>query len=165
MRSYPAGLFDPGDFLEGEGGAEEVFRKSLAPGDVVGGDGLVARIQIEAAVFPIEELAGLFLADEFFAKQDCDEAVAEEFGERFEGLHRYFVEAPFAIVEAGGGEDMEVRVKDEVYFSALGFRNLKGLEILCHQALQVWAVLPSERIDKLIDRRHELGEVLEMSGA
>ena len=53
----------------------------------------------------------------------------------------------------------------DVYFSALGFRNLKGLEILCHQALQVWAVLPSERIDKLIDRRHELGEVLEMSVA
>ena len=43
----------PGHFLEGEGGAEEVFRETAAAFGVVGGDGgFSAGVDVEAAVFP-----------------------------------------------------------------------------------------------------------------
>ena len=42
------------------------------------------------------------------------EAVAEEFGERCEVLCWHAVEAAVFVKEAVGGEDMEVRVEDEV---------------------------------------------------
>jgi len=111
------GLLNPGDFFEGERGAEQVLGQLLAAGGGVGGP--VSCVQAEAAVGPVEELAGLLLADEFLAEEGLDEAVAEEFGEGFEGLDRKFVEAVLAVVEAGGGEDVEVGVEDEVVAEGL----------------------------------------------
>ena len=89
----------------------------LAAGGAV--DGLVAGVEVEAAVGPVEELAGLFFADEFFANKGLDEAVAEEFGEGLKALDGQQVEAAQAVVEAGGGEDVEVGVEDEVVAEGL----------------------------------------------
>jgi len=62
--------------------------------------------------------AGHLLADEFLVEERRDEAVAEKLGEGFEGLDREFMEAAFVVVEAGGGEDVEV----ERYPIGLGLR-------------------------------------------
>jgi hypothetical protein len=83
----------------------------LATGGAV--DGAVSGIETEAAVFPVQELAGLLLADEFLAEEGCNEAVAEELGEGFEVFDREFVEAAIAVVDTHGGDDMEVGVEDE----------------------------------------------------
>jgi hypothetical protein len=45
--------------------------------------------------------------------------VAEEFGERFEALHGELMKSTLAVVETGGGEDVEVRMKDEVVAESL----------------------------------------------
>jgi hypothetical protein len=51
----------PGDFLEGEGMAQQVLGKALATGFVVGGDGLFAAVMDgESGVFPGKEV-GEFL--------------------------------------------------------------------------------------------------------
>ncbi len=43
----------PGDFLEGEGMAEETLGEASAAGGVVGGDGFFAAVvDVETAVFP-----------------------------------------------------------------------------------------------------------------
>jgi hypothetical protein len=55
----------PGDFLEGKGMAEEIFRQTLAPGAVVGGDGFFAAVvDVEAGVFPGEQVGEFAGADE-----------------------------------------------------------------------------------------------------
>jgi len=60
------GVGVPGDFLEGEGGAEEIFGKAASAFGVVGGDGgFSAVVDVEAAVFPSEEFGDFTLADEF----------------------------------------------------------------------------------------------------
>jgi hypothetical protein len=46
----------PVDFLEGEWGAQEVFGEVLAAFGVAGGDGFFAAVDVEAAVFPREEI-------------------------------------------------------------------------------------------------------------
>jgi hypothetical protein len=69
---------------------------------------------MEAAVFPREEVGELGLADEFGAVQGVEEAGAEEVGERGEVLYWHAVEAAFGIEETVGGEDVEVRMEDEV---------------------------------------------------
>ena len=88
-----------------------LFGELAAAFRIVGGDGLVAGVEAEAAVFPVQELAGFPVAEELFADEGRDEAVAEEFGEGFEGLDGDLVEAALAVVETGGGEDVEVGVK------------------------------------------------------
>ena len=50
----------PVDFLEGEWGAQEIFREALAAFGVAGGDGLFATVDVEAAVFPGELLGNCF---------------------------------------------------------------------------------------------------------
>lgn len=105
----------PGDFLEGEGMAEEIFGEAFAPGTVVGGDGLFAAVvDVEAGVFPGEEVGEFTGADEFGCAEGVEEAVAEEFdggGEVFSG---HAVEAAVGGEESVGGEEVEVRVEDEV---------------------------------------------------
>ncbi len=57
----------------------------VAVGDVLDcGDGLFASVEIEAAVFPAEEVAGFLFAEEFVADEGLDETLAEKFGERVE---------------------------------------------------------------------------------
>ena len=68
-------------------------------------------------MFPGEEVAGFLFGEEFVADEGLDEALAEEFGERVEGFgggRGEEVEAALAIEESTGGEDVKVRVPDEV---------------------------------------------------
>ncbi len=71
-------------------------------------------MNMEAAVFPGEEVGELCLADEFGAVQGVEEAGAEQLGEWGEVLYWHAVEAAFFIKEAVGGEDVEVGMEDEV---------------------------------------------------
>ena len=58
----------PGDFLEGEGMAEQILGEALTAFGVVGGDGFFAAIvDVEAGMFPGEEVGEFFRADVF----DC----------------------------------------------------------------------------------------------
>ena len=79
----------PGDLLEGEGMAEEIFCEALAAGGVVGGDGLFAAVvDIEAGVFPGEEIGEFGGTDEFGVAEGVEEAVAEELiQDRLTALH------------------------------------------------------------------------------
>jgi hypothetical protein len=85
--------------------------------DVFRGDGFLSGVEVEAAVFPSEEIAGFFLGEEFVADEGCDEPVAEEFTECFEGLgggSGEEVEAAGLIEESAGGTNVKMRVKYEV---------------------------------------------------
>ena len=105
----------PGDFLEGEGVAEEILGEAFAPDGVVGGDGFFAAVvDIEAGVFPGEEVGEFAGADEFGIAQGVEEAVAEEFDGGREVFGGHAVEAAVGGEESVGGKDVEVRVEDEV---------------------------------------------------
>ncbi len=105
----------PGDFLEGEGMAEEILGEAFASGAVVGGNGfLAAVVDVEAGVFPGEEVGKFSGADELGFAQGVEEAVAEEFDGRFEVFGGHAVEMAVGGEEAVGSEDMEVRVEDQV---------------------------------------------------
>ena len=64
-------------------------------------------------MFPAEQFAQFSLADEFFLQQRGEEALAEKFGQGLDGFDREEMETVLGIEEAGGGEDMEVRVEAE----------------------------------------------------
>ena len=85
------------DFLEGEWGSQQMFRESLAAFGVAGSDGLFPTVDVEAAVFPREEIGDLLGAEVFFVAKDLEEAVAEEFGDGGEAFLRNGVEAPLLI--------------------------------------------------------------------
>ncbi len=77
----------PGDFLEGEGMTEEILGEAFAPGAVVGGDGFFAAVvDVEAGVFPGEEVGEFSGADELGVAQGVEEAMAEEFEGRGGGV-------------------------------------------------------------------------------
>ncbi len=60
--------------------AEEVFREVFAPGAVVGGDGLFAAVvDVEAGMFPGEQVGEFFRADELGFAEGVEELVPEEF--------------------------------------------------------------------------------------
>jgi hypothetical protein len=63
---------------------------------------------------PGEEIGEFFRADEFGVAQGVEEVVAEEFDGGGEVLCGHAVEAAVGSEESVGGEDMEVRVEDEV---------------------------------------------------
>ena len=95
--------------------AEEVFRQTFTTGGVVGGDGLFsAVVDIEAGVFPGEEIGKFGGTDEFGVAEGVKEAVAEEFDGGSEVFGGHAVEAAVGGEESVGGKDMEVRVVDEV---------------------------------------------------
>ncbi len=110
-------FFVPSDLLKGKRSTKEILGELLATCRAV--DGFVSGIEAEATVFPVQELAGLSFADDLLVEQGRDEAVAEEFGERFEALHGELMKSTLAVVETGGGEDVEVRMKDEVVAESL----------------------------------------------
>lgn len=111
------GFLDPCDLFQREGRAEQVFGELLAADG--GADGPGSGIEAEAAVFPCEELAEFLFADELLGAQDGKEAVAKELGKWLETLYGKFVEGAVLVVETGGGEDMKVRVEDEVVAEGL----------------------------------------------
>jgi hypothetical protein len=104
----------PVDFLEGEGRPQEIFRKALAAMDVVGSDRFVSAIDVEAAVFPGEEIGRLAFAEVFAGAEGLEETVSEQFGEGEEVLFGHAVKAPFIVKQAGGGEEVEVGVENKV---------------------------------------------------
>jgi hypothetical protein len=56
----------PGDFLEGERMAEEILGEALATFGIMGGDGFFAAVvDVEAGMFPGEEVGEFFRADVF----------------------------------------------------------------------------------------------------
>jgi hypothetical protein len=105
----------PGDLLEGERVAEQILGKTFTTCSVVAGDGLFAAVvDIEAGVFPREEVGELGGADEFGVAEGVEEAVAEEFDGRSEVFGGHAVEATVGREESIGGEDVEVGVVDEI---------------------------------------------------
>ena len=103
----------PGDLLEGEGMAEEILGQAFTTGSVLGGHGFFAAVvDIEAGVFPGEEVGEFAGADEFGFAQGVEEAVAEEFDGGGEVFGGHAVEAAVGGEESVGGKDVEVRVED-----------------------------------------------------
>ena len=108
------GFLLPGDFLQGERRPQEVLGELAAAIDVVGGDGFLSGVEVEAAVFPGEEIAGFFPGEKLVADKGCDEAVAEKFGEGVEGMGGgggEEMEAACLIEESAGAEDVDVRME------------------------------------------------------
>lgn len=105
----------PSDFLEGEGMAQKLLSEAFAAGAVMGGHGLFAAIvDVEAGMLPSEKVGEFFRADEFGLAQGVKEAVAKEFDGLGEVFNGHAVEAAVGSEESVGGEDVEVRVEDEV---------------------------------------------------
>ena len=105
----------PGDFLEGERMTEEVLGEAFSACSVVGGyDFLAPVVDVEAGMFPGEEVVEFLGADESGLAQGVQEAVAEEFDGGGHGFLRHAVESAVGGEESVGGKDVEVRVKDEV---------------------------------------------------
>ena len=94
----------------------------MAAVDVVCGDGFFSGVEVEAAVFPVEEVAGFLFGEEFVIDEGQDEAVAEEFGEGVERLcggGGEKMEGAGLIEESAGAENVKVRVKYEVIAECL----------------------------------------------
>lgn len=111
------GFLFPGYFLEGERGAQEILGELAAAIDVGRSDGFFAGVEVEAAVFPVEEVAGFLLGEEIVADEGLDEAVTEEFGEGVEGLSGRGgkeVEEAGLIEESAGAENVSMRVEYKV---------------------------------------------------
>ena len=105
----------PGDFLEGKGMAEEVFRQTFTTGDVVGRNGLFAAVvDIESGVFPGEEVGEFSRANEFGVAEGVEKALTEEFDGGSEIFGGHTMEATVGREESVGGKNMEVGVVDEV---------------------------------------------------
>jgi hypothetical protein len=73
-----------------------------------------AVVDVEAGVFPGEEIGKFAGADEFGVAEGVEEAVAEEFDGGSEVFGGHAVEATVGGEEAVGSEDMEMGVEDEV---------------------------------------------------
>jgi hypothetical protein len=96
-----------------EGMAQKILGEAFAAGAVVGGDGfLAAVVDVEAGVFPREQVGEFAGADEFGFAQGVEEAVAEEFDGRGEVFGGHAVEMAVGGEEAVGSEDMEMRVEE-----------------------------------------------------
>jgi len=81
----------------------------------VGGDRLFPTVvDVEAGVFPGEEVGEFGGADEFGVAEGVEEAVAEEFDGGTEVFDGHTVEAAVGGEESVGGKDVEVGVVDEI---------------------------------------------------
>ena len=95
--------------------AEKILGEAFATGGVVGGNGLFAAVvDIEAGVFPGEEVGEFGGADEFGVTKSVEEAMAEEFDGGREIFGGHAVEAAIGREESVGGEEVEVGVENEV---------------------------------------------------
>ena len=123
------GALVPVDLLEREGHAQQVLGQVLAAGDVVRRDGFRAVIDVEAAVFPGEQVVELGGADELGLAQGVEEAVAEEFGDRSGAFRGHAVEAPGLVEESVGGQYVQVRVEYQVVAEAVDCRNCRDAPV------------------------------------
>ncbi len=95
--------------------AEEIFGEAFAAFGVVGWDGFFAAVvDVEAGVFPGEEVGEAAGADVFAVAQGVEEAVAEEFDGGGEVFGGHAMEAAVGGEESVGGEDVEVGVEDQI---------------------------------------------------
>jgi hypothetical protein len=95
--------------------AEEIFGEAFAAFGVVGGDGFFAAVvDVEAGMFPGEEVGEATGADVFAVAQGVEEAVAEEFDGGGEVFGGHAMEAAIRGEESVGGEDVEVGVEDQI---------------------------------------------------
>ena len=95
--------------------AEEILGEAFAPGAIVGGDGfLAAVVDVEARMLPGEQVGEFAGADELGFAQGVEEAVAGEFDGGVAVFGGHAVEMAVGGEEAVGGEDVEVRVEDQV---------------------------------------------------
>jgi hypothetical protein len=104
--------------------AKKVFGETFATGFVVGGDGLFAAVvDVEAGVFPGEEVGELGGADEFGVAEGVEEAVTEEFDGGSQVFGGHAVEAAVGCKESVGGKYVEVGVEDEVIAEGVDSRD------------------------------------------
>lgn len=95
--------------------AQKILGEAFAAGAVVGWDGFFAAVvDVEAGVFPREEVGEFARADEFGVAEGVEEAVAEEFDDGGEVFDGHAMEAAVGGEESVGGEDVEVGMEDEV---------------------------------------------------
>ena len=94
--------------------AKEILSQALAALGVAGRDGIVAGVDMEAAVLPREQVGESAGADEPGFAQGLEKAVAEEFDDGLGAFVGQAVEGAFAVEEPAGGQNMEVRVEDKV---------------------------------------------------
>ena len=94
--------------------AQEILGEALAALGVAGCDGFGTGVDMEAAVLPREQVGQAAGADELGFAQGLEEAVSEEFDDGRGAFVGQAVEGAFAVEEPAGGQNMEVRVEDEV---------------------------------------------------
>ena len=95
--------------------AEQILGKAFAAVGVMGGHGFfAAAVDVEAAVFPREQVGKAAGADVFAVAEGLQETVAEEFDHGGAAVGGHAVEAALGVEQAVGGKDVEVRVGEEV---------------------------------------------------
>jgi len=80
-------------------------------------------VDVEAAVFPGEEVVELGGADELGLAQGVEEAVTEEFGNGRGAFRGHAVEAPGLVEESVGDQYVQMRVEYQVVAEAVDCRN------------------------------------------
>jgi len=95
--------------------AQEVLRKALAARMVTGADPLVfGGVDVEAGVFPREQVGELLGADEPGFAEGVEKAMAKELDGGSKVLGGHAVEGSVGSEKAIGGEDMQVGMEDQV---------------------------------------------------
>jgi hypothetical protein len=105
-------------------------------------------------VGPAEELPGFLFADELFPQQCLDEAVAEQFGQRLDTLHRHEVKASIPIHQSGRGENMEMGMEVQVVAKSLhggdgGELSIRQVKADAHPVAQALDADTEEMVEEL----------------
>ena len=143
----------PGDFLEGERMAEQVFRKPLAPVVVICGDEVVtAVVNVKSGMFPTEQITQFVRTDEFLFPEDGEEAMAKQLGHRADGSLRQAVKAPVGGKQAVADEHVEMGMEDEVIAKSMNGGD--GSEFAIGKT-ELEAKGFGQRIDRTLEQKRE----------
>lgn len=105
----------PGDFLEGERMAQQVFSESLATAVVVSIDEIVAAVvNVKSGMFPTEQITQFVRTDEFLFLEDSEEAMAKQLGHRTDSSLQQAVKAPVGGKQAVSDEHVQMGMEDKV---------------------------------------------------
>ncbi len=107
-----------GDFLHREGIAEDVLGELFAFGAVFRWHG-TAGVNVEAGMFPGLHAGDQFWGDEFVGEQFLENSIAKEFGKNAVRDFRCELEGAVGIEQTVGDESMNMRMKIEVFVSAV----------------------------------------------
>lgn len=95
--------------------AEQIPGQTFAAVGIVGGNWVfAAAVDVEAAVFPGEQVGEAAGADVFAVAEGLQETVAEEFDHGGAAIGGHAVEATLEVKQAVGGKDVEMRMKEEI---------------------------------------------------